>query len=439
MRTKVEQMYRNWPQIPEIFLKNSTGEFVRLMDHPYNPSVDVSWICSQLENTVRLGTGAEALDVAYPSPRDLPYGHIENISASQFEESIIFPSESFFKTLQQKGLHSGYFGVSEQILTILLSNTFRSGTWSQLSPEYLNFLHRRVLDSMERSRSIELVIPTIPFKDQNPFTTGHSLSFTDLGEYLFFSRLGRLSRSVGEIYPMGLQTHLISDGIVYRDIFLSDQAHAPQSYIASCQRVLEGLGIAQYVDITYLDGLIDLESRFGSVQAEIRTILGRASALPEHIQEILRSLRRGMIFNMEMPLGANGYDEFSYIVNLGDSQMRQEYPEVFDRSWQAALDYSSFLLAMKKLDIVSRAFPLSIRGTVHPKPNQLGIWMVQGSSIAPYNGVPVVDYAKFVRTGSFELSTKTQRLWQIYEQENIHQIFLGTDTEPFFYAKNMVT
>lgn len=439
MRTKVEQMYRNWPQIPEFTLKNSTGDFVRLMDHPYDPSVDLSWICSQLENTVRLGTGAERLDVMYPPARDLQQVRIENFPISQFEERIIFPSESFFKTLQQKGLHSHYFGVSEQILTILLDGTFRNGAWSLLSPEYLNVLHRRVGESIERCRSIELVIPTIPFKDQNPFTTGHSLSFADLGEYLFFSRLGRLSRSVAEIYPMGLQAHLISDGIVYKDIFLRDQAHVPQLYVLSCLRVLEELGISSQVDITYLNDLTRLESRFETVQTDISAILAHTSALPEYTQEILRSLRRGMIFNMEMPREIDGYDEFSYIANLTDTQLSQEYPELFDRTWQAALQYSSFLLAMKKLDIVPRAFPLSIRGTVHPKPNQLGIWMVQGSSIAPYNGVPLVDYAKFVRTGSFEQSTKTQRLWQIYEQENIHQIFLGADTEPFFYAKNMVT
>ncbi|KAM0209990.1 hypothetical protein ACHAQD_009865 [Fusarium lateritium] len=70
---------------------------------------------------------------------------------------------------------------------------------------------------IRRREPINFVIPSYPFKSENPDKVTGSLP--DMGEYIGLYKLHSMTLDVGKVYPFGAQVTVASDGAVFNDIY----------------------------------------------------------------------------------------------------------------------------------------------------------------------------------------------------------------------------
>ena len=292
---------------------------------------------------------------------------------------------------------------------------------------HIPLLRQTIESKTRRANPIEIVLPTLPFKDQNPLTTRHSLQSIDLGEYLFMAQMRDIVVSVKNTYPPGVHLTVLTDGLVYADIFANGEKDKITQYRKNCAKIRDDFGLEGKVKIIDMMDLVAQEDRFLTVQKQIRNILGRNNA---NVQGSLAALRRGMLLNIAVP--EYSFDEYGSIVNLPEESLPMD---ILQRATDASFDYASFLLAMQRLDVIQKAFPNALRATVHPKDApQLPIHLVNKSSaIFPYNGVPLVSERKLQSTGSLRKSTRIVRFYEVLRHPDSKAVYAYGETEPFYY------
>ena len=77
-----------------------------------------------------------------------------------------------------------------------------------------------VIENLRRSKlPLQFVLPSFPFKDQNPFRAAAKASHVDLGEIGLLIRLHTLALALDQVYPFGVEWIIVCDGHVYAPIF----------------------------------------------------------------------------------------------------------------------------------------------------------------------------------------------------------------------------
>lgn len=112
----------------------------------------------------------------------------------------------------------------------------------------------------------------------------------------------------------------------------------------------------------------------------------------------------------------------------GDGSRESE--EIAIQARNVAIDYATFNLTMNFTNAIARAFPFSLRATVHPKAGQIGISKGQASSVFPWNGVAVsqsCDEYDMWRV------TKVVPYWRAAANRLTSPVYLNGLTYPFFY------
>ena len=113
------------------------------------------------------------------------------------------------------------------------------------------------------------------------------------------------------------------------------------------------------------------------------------------------------------------------------ADLRRELREtwrMFDAAARSsALDYAGFNIALRYHDVYSKAFPLAMRATTHPKASQVSV--PQLGPVSPWNGVGVVT-----RLPRGTLSIQCMELYRLQgEQEEVVRCFLAGTEDPFYY------
>lgn len=433
---KSELLTRNTPSIPDTVLYSGNVHRLENLNNPCN--IEQNWLNETFKAQVRLGTGAEDRNLLYPSPRIIKVENTTEDVISGISVTVYNPDRKFYQNalIQKFPFLSDRWGIREQKLSLLLNPEFRAGSFSIIDDIFIRRLNAAIDYSVEIQLPIEIIILSLPFKDQNPVTTGHSPGFTDLGEELFISRLGSLCKSF-ESVGGNLKIRILSDVNVYKDIFVPDSKDV-EEYVLNCRRIVEKLGLKTKISIQDINELVNLDNRFSEVRQLIENRISQLLSQDDSAEfnSNFNGLRRGLLFNLQLPEFENDYDRFIYLASLPDEALKVESQNVWDRLNNAALKYASFLLTMNNLKIIKRAYPFmsQIRGTVHPKPGQLGIKFGE-SSIAPYNGIPILDSRKYQNTGNLQKSVRIERLWKIYNDPKIVACFKENDDEPYYYKK----
>jgi hypothetical protein len=340
--------------------------------HPHE-SENEEWVYHAFTRSVHLNSESTVLKTI-PKFRELPREFRVDFLPSELETTIINPSREAINS-------------SDRIFSILLNSNIRRGN-RELIQEHIPTLLQKVNSMVSQDKPIEIVLPTLPFKDQNPLTTRHSLGQTDLGEYLHFVQLRNICASVEAVYNPGIKIHLLTDGLVYADFFGGGKRGQIEQYRINCERIRDHLGLLGKVNIIDMEWLVQNYSHFFQVQKEIKSTLQKAERTNGQMHEAMRSLQRGMFLNIPIP--EYDYDDYADLI----SRPYEEIPDwLQERTYQTAIDYASFLLTMRKVGVLTQTFPEAIRATVHPKnAPQLPIHLVNKHSVTfPYNGVPVVS------------------------------------------------
>lgn len=372
------------------------------------------WIIYSLAKFIRLGNFVDYQD-NIPQFREIPRVNGE-FDPKTLETRTIDPDlqESF---------------TDKKILSVFLNGRVRRGNLVLIDAYWSNFIER-IEKRTAKAEPINIVLPTLPFKDQNPLTTRLPLDTVDLGEYLFMAQIRDIIRSVGEIYPPGLRFTILTDGLVYADIFANGEKAKIKAYRQNCETVADALELKDLVSFIDMFVVVNNQPGFFESQKDFRDILRYLQERDNKVKERMRSLRWGMLVNI--PSLGYTYNDFKTFLTLPEEELPKD---VRERITEASLDYASFALAMDFLQCIDAQFPDDLRATVHPKnAPQIPIHLVDRSSIVfPYNGVPVISEDKLSRTGSLRRSARIIRYCDVLQYPEAKAVFLPGGDNPFYY------
>ena len=386
---------------------------VYLEDKPQRLVVGKEWISQQFPQTVKV-SNSDIKEYIIPDIRELPK---KTISHFPFEDLVVKPIEADLS-----------LPVDEQILSVLMHSHIRRGSLEipmQYKDEFLSKIH----DAMNTNRPIEIVLPTLPFKNQNVMATGHSIGWTDLGEYLCMLQMKTIVESVKKVYAPGAKITLLTDGTVYADLFANGDKDSVGQYFQQLWHIKEKLGLGNDVELVDMQWLINTEPLFADVAQEIRTLLPQVAAEDETVAKLLQGLTYGMLFCFDTPFDMEEYMKRIFV------QGGNLPKDILSQAMDTAHEYATFLLTMKKLDVVKKAFPHAIRGTVHCKDAaQIPLHLVNHKSwIFPYHGVPVVSRGRQERIKNWQHATRIIRLCEVYNYPSATAVYLPGEKEPFYY------
>jgi len=293
---------------------------------------------------------------------------------------------------------------------------------------------------------LQFIVPSFPFKDQNPFRTSSNPDHVDLGEVALLIRLHALALAIAQIYPYGVEWIIVCDGVVYAD-FLGVPRGAAIRYRERLREWRNRLNLQRTVHILDFEEVI---KRAGPCALSIDGAAPRSAQFPEVFSTVLSSIEttllaggakqealakmtvfaRGMAWNINTHdlLAQYGPDALWTALTTDGSTSTAPAPlldELQRRSWKAALQYGSFNLAAKLVSVLDYVFPGAIRATVHAKRDQVAIPCL--GEVYPWNGVA------FVRAGEMTpRSVETRALYEIREEPVASSYFVG-DEAPFFF------
>lgn len=320
--------------------------------------------------------------------------------------------------------------IVDQILDIMLSRSVRKGSKRIILP-FLTKIKEKIQVLVEYSQPISFVLPTLPFKDQSPFGTNAIINHVDLGEYCFFAQIKRILQAIKSIYHPGAHMTLLCDGYIYADIFVNDDKDGAGKYKVECERIKNAYGL--HNDVTLLDmrEIFFRVPNWKNIEKLIRENVWKLYKIDQIIKQRLDSLARRFIYYVKIP--NHSYEEVRMLYE------NNSWPcWVWEILLDSAIKYASIHLTMKKTNLVTTAFPFSIRCTIHPKAStQLPLHVTNSKSyLLPYNGVATVSRHAKIKGDSLFDALKILRFFEVLRYENICAVYTNEGKNPFYYEIN---
>jgi L-tyrosine isonitrile synthase len=136
-------------------------------------------------------------------------------------------------------------------------------------------LAQKIAGYIDAGRSIPFVFPGFPAKSPNTKekVLGH---LPDMAEEVSFDGFANFAWQVEQIYPQGVDIHLVSDGYVFSDIVGVPDEHV-DAYERECRRMIDGLPIQWYKVLDFFpqsdkdQAIATLMKRFGLSNDELDT------------------------------------------------------------------------------------------------------------------------------------------------------------------------
>ena len=293
---------------------------------------------------------------------------------------------------------------TEEKFVSIVSNNLLGNTANRHSD--LDAIRTQFGRCLDDEAPLQLLLPSMPFKDQCPFRTEVPADRPDLGEAAFLIRMHCLALAVNQIHKFDSECVIVCDGTAYAPIFDVD-LRAASMYMDQLRHLRATLNLAKSINLLDLMDLVNLDNAF-AVRARFKSFTGIRKTIRRQL-EALRTEDPGcaqaftvLVYAMKWNLNTRRYLESEGDYNLwralrrragprsGDSQeLKSLISLLTERAEEAALDYASFNLALKFSNLLARYFPNAIRLTTHPKPGQVSAPRLSATSPYPWNGVAV--------------------------------------------------
>ncbi|WP_083383682.1 L-tyrosine/L-tryptophan isonitrile synthase family protein [Allokutzneria albata] len=288
----------------------------------------------------------------------------------------------------------------------------------------------RLSQAVRDNAPIPIVLPSFPFKAPNPLKVRRRLP--DMAELLCLMRLFEITQAIQAVHPAGAVFHILSESRIYAPLF-EVSVHEAQVYRSEVDRMIGMLGAGgalRTVDI--LDEVIaprqeDFDAVRDALEPELRQ-WWRDNADDAHrrylVRNFIASVHAG---NETAQLLANLLNTAltNDVIDAGDELARVRR-KIEQRADQAAFTYTLLLCTLKLTDVMGKYAPGAIRATVHPKPGQWGIHLVnKKSSIYPWHGVAVRK-----PSGSWRVRTELDAI-----RSGAIPVRTGAYAMPFFYEE----
>lgn len=338
---------------------------------------DETWVLDQFTKFVRIEFGSKRCET---EPL-IPLGTAEEVDflktalqvRNLYEQNLAHDAERILK---------GVAGNLARSYDILCSNAFGSReNRKNISYESLS----RALNT-----GYELVVPGLPFRDQNPLRTQNEPDEVTLAEAYFLTRLHCTALALTEATSIGASVTVISDGSLYAPIF-DVKTRDADTYLKRVRSLRDFLGFDGTVAIVDLNHLIRLYDRgtgkFMKSVAHIEKILTEFRQTETDAVESFIGIERGIRWNLNTRKYVEPFDVFSHWAKTGDvGKSSLPGPEYIT---EKAIRYAAVNLALRWHELIRRMLPSSIRATVHAKQGQVALPRL--GSVFPWNGVAILE------------------------------------------------
>ncbi|MED1302217.1 hypothetical protein BK704_19470 [[Bacillus thuringiensis] serovar konkukian] len=321
--------------------------------------------------------------------------------------------------------------IYEKIFFIMETIYFRSGTlkhtrYSENREVFQPILERCIL----KDAPLEFILPSFPFKVGNPIKAMRNAP--DMAEVLCLSRLYEICLVIQHVYPPGAKFIIISDGQIYHNIFGATLYEALY-YKENSIQMIYSLGFEDKLEMIDMQDLINQRKQeFDDCRNQLRPVFEEWWSQKDKDLKIL-SLINATTININMNNVINDliqvttkdmmhtFDEIGHI-----QYIKKVREEIYIQANKAAFEFSLFLYTLKELDLVLAAYPNAIRATVHPKPKQWGIHLVNKESrIFPWHGVA---YKK--KNGQWRIKLE----YELIRNYSV-PVYINGESSPFYYEE----
>ncbi|MCL2655040.1 MAG: isocyanide synthase family protein [Coriobacteriia bacterium] len=343
-----------------------------------------------------------------PSPVEMPMTALSRI-VDRFEKDLVFGG-----VLDQL-IDAENMDAAKQVIAILASG--KTGNPVNKNNLQYNDINNHILLCNDRRHPLQLLLPSFPFKDQNPFRTElFKASWCDLGEIALLARLHCIALSLNQVHPYDGQIIIVSDGRLYQDIF-GIEPNAVSEYMNELIDMRNQMNMGRTVYLLDLWSIMkQLDSKATmifendtwrgvfSIRDSLVETISNISHTDERVLNSLCEMTSSMLMNLDLSdeIRTMGRDVlWETMLNAQDFKTRaariiskevvwenDSIDALANRAVKASIQYIATNITLKVLDILNKAFPLAIRGTVHSKSGQVAIPKL--GRLDPWNGVGVL-------------------------------------------------
>jgi L-tyrosine isonitrile synthase len=334
--------------------------------------------------------------------------------------------------------------LAAKLLSVLTNRKIRRGSNATLKLEdYCPQFQAQIQGYVDAGEPVKIVLPAFPFKFPNPLRTPNAVG-GDLADVLALTQIEGMNQAVQQIYDPGMEFVVLHDSRVYSEIFgISEEG--VQQFQAGLKKAADKLctGIA-FVDI--VDDLVGnrlvWQSQVDECYESVSKQWAELKDTP-HVQELLRNSRRNVnpaccvgsfspTHGVSNPADFDHFFEVLYDNPEFENDPRRvcmdKYIEEFGRRYLAAT------AAVNHFNVIGESFPDHLRGTVHPKPGQLGIHLVnQKTRPVPWSGVGVIRC-----NGNTKRGFSTIRNWfDVVREPDRYTAIIANDYDGVFGYKEL--
>lgn len=267
--------------------------------------------------------------------------------------------------------------------------------------EYKEPVEPRVIDAFDYRRQAELtaeaaeeLVDTIANRLDRQETVHDSMA-----ELLCPCQLREICLALGRVHEPGAKFLIICDGLVYREMF-GVTRHEALAYRERVKEMIVQLGFTDTLGVADMEDLVESRRElFDFVEERLRPVFAEWwSANPEDLRRASLISASAANVNTSESVTHDLVQMATKDAVLGpDGQNTLENFEAIreqtvDRAEQGAFEFALFLYILREIDLVGSCYPGAVRATVHPKPGQWGLHLVNPESrVFPWQGVAYLN------------------------------------------------
>ena len=314
---------------------------------------------------------------------------------------------------------------AEHVFSILISGAYRKNSLAGMNlaacrPEMLSTLRRRT----KRWLPIQLTLLAFPFKVPNPAKVGDR-RLPDFAELAAIEHLRTLRDAISEVYPPGLNVHILHDGSLIADVFGTDLQEVTryQDYFVALVTKARASTFIRCHDFEALQrhSQIDFCSSIERLRLEAKRWWQERRGTIEWQRSFRKTL--GMINLREFPP--------STVLTLMRHAPTGSLPSGFEcverRVHRAMVGYYVQDAVIHQFDPRPHCFPDAIHATTQNRPGRLSLWLVRrGRSLLPWHGVGCFDDCG---------RTRVVHAADLFDQPSYKPEFIAREETPFAYRR----
>lgn len=296
--------------------------------------------------------------------------------------------------------HLVYGGILEKILAGVRSYDVVERLYALICDDAFGSKENRHNISLDDFRTslgsiklgLRLVVPGLPFRDQNPLRTDSDPDDVTLAEAYFLIRMHCTALALYQVLPPGADVLVLSDGTLYAPIFRVADRDA-KTYLYRVKQLRDALNLRGTVSIIDLRRLIEIYDRgtgtFHKCVEAIEHLLGDAElGIDTDVAQSFDILDTGMRWNLNTRKSGVSNGVITDWLQGASGAATAALP---DRTQvrSIATRYAATNLALRWHQVINRMLPTAVRATMHAKPGQIAFPRL--GSVFPWNGVAVVE------------------------------------------------